>query len=88
VKSELGEYFESHGVTKMELFYNQRRRHSALGQMSPAAFERGASKREWTPWKPAFPTALTPLHVLRDRRTTAFPRMSRALEWTAAVGEA
>ena len=46
VKSELGEHFESHGVAKMEVFdyievfYNQRRRHSTLGQISPAAFER------------------------------------------------
>ena len=46
VKSELGEHFESHGDAKMELFdyievfYNQRRRHSTLGQISPAAFER------------------------------------------------
>ena len=48
VKSELGEHFESNGVAKMELFdyievfYNQRRRHSTLGQISPAAFERRA----------------------------------------------
>ncbi len=48
VKSELGEHFESHGDAKMELFdyievfYNQRRRHSTLGQISPAAFERRA----------------------------------------------
>lgn len=46
VKSELGERFESHGEAKMELFdyievfYNQRRRHSTLGQVSPAAFEK------------------------------------------------
>jgi transposase InsO family protein len=46
VKSELGERFESHGEAKMELFdyievfYNQRRRHSTLGQISPAAYER------------------------------------------------
>ena len=46
VKSELGEHFESHGVAKMELFdyievfYNQRRRHSTLGQISPAEYER------------------------------------------------
>jgi putative transposase len=46
VKSELGEHFDSHGDAKMELFdyievfYNQRRRHSTLGQISPAAFER------------------------------------------------
>ena len=46
VKSELGERFESHGEAKMklfdyiEVFYNQRRRHSTLGQISPAAYER------------------------------------------------
>lgn len=50
VKSELGEYFDSNGDAKMELFdyievfYNQRRRHSTLGQMSPAAFERRAAQ--------------------------------------------
>ena len=49
VKSELREHFESHGDAKMELFdyievfYNQRRRHSTLGQISPAAFERRAA---------------------------------------------
>lgn len=46
VKSELSERFDSHGEAKMELFdyievfYNQRRRHSTLGQISPAAFEK------------------------------------------------
>ena len=46
VKSELREHFDSNGEAKMELFdyievfYNQRRRHSTLGQISPAAFER------------------------------------------------
>jgi putative transposase len=50
VKSELGEHFESHGMAKMEVFdyievfYNQRRRHSTLGQISPAVFERRALK--------------------------------------------
>jgi len=49
VKSELGEHFDSHGDAKMELFdyievfYNQRRRHSTLGQVSPAALERRAA---------------------------------------------
>jgi transposase InsO family protein len=49
IKSELGEHFDSHGHAKMELFdyievfYNQRRRHSTLGQISPAAFERQAT---------------------------------------------
>jgi transposase InsO family protein len=46
VKSELADRFASFGDAKMELFdyievfYNQRRRHSTLGQISPAAFER------------------------------------------------
>jgi putative transposase len=46
VKSEIGEWFASHGDAKAELFdyievfYNQRRRHSAAGRMSPAAYER------------------------------------------------
>ena len=46
VKSELGERFDSYGEAKMELFdyievfYNQRRRHSSAGRISPAAFER------------------------------------------------
>ena len=46
VKLELGEHFASCGEAKMELFdyievfYNQRRRHSTLGQISPAEFER------------------------------------------------
>jgi putative transposase len=49
VKSELGEHFDSHAAAKAELFdyievfYNQRRRHSTLGQISPAAFERRAA---------------------------------------------
>jgi transposase InsO family protein len=46
VKSEIGEWFASHGDAKadlfdyIEVFYNQRRRHSAAGRMSPAAYER------------------------------------------------
>ena len=46
LKSELADRFDSFGEAKMELFdyievfYNQRRRHSTLGQISPAAFER------------------------------------------------
>ena len=48
VKSELGEHFDSHSEAKMklfdfiEVFYNQKRRHSTLGQISPAEFERRA----------------------------------------------
>ena len=50
VKSELAERFDSFGEAKMELFdylevfYNQRRRHSTLGQISPAVFERRAAQ--------------------------------------------
>jgi putative transposase len=46
VKSELGEQFDSDGDARImlfeyiEAFYNQRRRHSTLGQISPAAYER------------------------------------------------
>lgn len=46
VKNEVGERYESHGAAKgqlfdyIEVFYNQRRRHSSAGRMSPAAFER------------------------------------------------
>jgi transposase InsO family protein len=49
VKTELREHFDSCGEAKRELFdyievfYNQRRRHSTLGQISPAAFERQAT---------------------------------------------
>jgi transposase InsO family protein len=49
VKSELADRFDSFGAAKMELFdyievfYNQRRLHSTLGQISPAAFERRAA---------------------------------------------
>ena len=49
VKSELRDRFDSCGEAKMELFdcievfYNQRRRHSTLGQqISPAALKRRA----------------------------------------------
>jgi putative transposase len=46
VKMEVVDRFESCGVAKMELFdyievfYNQRRRHSTIGYVSPAQFER------------------------------------------------
>jgi putative transposase len=45
LKSELGERFETHAAAKdqlfdyIEVFYNQQRRHSALGYVSPAEFE-------------------------------------------------
>ena len=46
VKREEAERFPSYSEAKMalfdyiEVFYNQRRRHSTLGNISPAAFER------------------------------------------------
>jgi len=46
VKSELDEHFDSTGIAKeqlfdyIEVFYNQQRRHSSLGFVSPAAYER------------------------------------------------
>jgi len=49
LKTELRERFASCGEAKMELFdyievfYNQRRRHSTLGLISPAAYERQAA---------------------------------------------
>ncbi len=48
VKNELADQFASNADAKMELFdyievfYNQRRRHSTVGRISPAAFERQA----------------------------------------------
>jgi transposase InsO family protein len=51
VKSEAGERFESYAHAKealfdyIEVFYNQRRRHSTLGQISPAEFEKRAARR-------------------------------------------
>lgn len=49
MKREETERFPSYGDAKMalfgyiEVFYNQRRRHSTLGLISPAAFERQAA---------------------------------------------
>lgn len=49
LKTELGESFESHADAKrklfeyIEIFYNQKRRHSSIGFVSPAEFERRAT---------------------------------------------
>jgi putative transposase len=48
LKFEVGEHFETAGHAKREIFdfierfYNQKRRHSTVGNISPAAFERQA----------------------------------------------
>ena len=55
VKTELGEHFEAYGIVKaqlfeyIEVFYNQRRRHSTVGLISPAAFERRAAAEGMDP---------------------------------------
>jgi transposase InsO family protein len=52
LKTELGESFEGHADAKrklfdyIEIFYNQKRRHSSLGYVSPAEFERTQSIQE------------------------------------------
>jgi putative transposase len=50
VKAELADRFDNGGDAKIalfdyiEVFYNQRRRHSTLGQISPAAYEKRANE--------------------------------------------
>jgi len=92
VKRELGEHFDRGDHARhqlfdfIEVFYNQQRRHSTLGQISPAAFERQAAagavdantastsdleNRK----KPRFPTASTAVIVLYNspKATTITP---------------
>jgi transposase InsO family protein len=51
-KFECGEVFDTHATAKekvfdyIEAFYNPQRRHSAIGYMSPAGFERAARERQ------------------------------------------
>jgi putative transposase len=51
LKAELGERFETNAAAKeqlfdyIEVFYNQQRRHSAIGYVSPAEFERASRLR-------------------------------------------
>lgn len=52
LKAELGARFDNHGHAKdqlfdyIEVFYNQQRRHSAIGYISPAEYERAAAMRQ------------------------------------------
>ena len=81
VKSELADRFDTYGDAKMELFEyievfdNQRRRHSTLGQISPAAFERRANEEGAEPVENrqgrGFPQAPHPLSFsMRKEQTT------------------
>ena len=81
VKSETADRFASCGEAKMELFdyievfYNHRRRHSTLGQISPAEFERRKSEEGMDPMENrierGFPQAPHPPSVsMNDDKTT------------------
>jgi putative transposase len=80
VKSELADRFDTFGNAKMELFdyievfYNQRRRHSTLGQISPAAFERRANEEGVDPMENrperGFPQAPHPSSFSMKKETT------------------
>src|SRR5207248_7402885 len=82
VKNEMADRFGSCGEAKMELCdyievcYNQRRRHSTLGQVSPAEFERRKNEEGVDPMENckerSFPQAPHPYIFSRDeeRRTT------------------
>ena len=78
VKSETADRFASCGEAKMELFdyievfYNQRRRHSTLGQISPADIratpERRGHGSYGKPPRTRFPTGSTPIVFINERR--------------------
>src|SRR5947207_5084542 len=81
VKSEVADRFESCGEAKMELFdyievfYNQRRRHSTIGQISPAEFERRKNEEGMNPMETrterGFPQAPHPSsRSLKEEETT------------------
>ncbi len=87
VKSETADRFASCGEAKMELFdyievfYNQRRRHSTLGQISPAEFERRKNEEGVDPMENrterGFPQAPHPLSLsLTEEKTTKNDQLS------------
>jgi transposase InsO family protein len=77
VKTEVADRFESCGEAKMQLFdyievfYNQRRRHSTIGYVSPAAFERdtAAHRREATRVNEAVAGGILQPRPTDDRRS-------------------
>ena len=90
VKSELGEQFGSHGEAKAELFdyievfYNQRRRHSTLGQISPAEFERRRNEEGMDPMETrqerGFPQAPHPSsRSMKEDKTTKTDQLSETV---------
>src|SRR5688572_8923223 len=73
VKTELADRFESCGEAKMQLFdylevfYNQRRRHSTIGYVSPAVFE---GDRRWQVHRVVLAGIHTPTSRLTGGRRT------------------
>ena len=90
VKREEAECFSSYGDARMplfdyiEVFYNQRRRHSTLGRISPAAFER-RTRRLSVDWR-ALGSCCESRTVLdgyaTERLSTFFDRSRRLSEPT------
>lgn len=87
VKSETADRFASCGDAKMELFdyievfYNQRRRHSTLGQISPAEFERRKNAEGMDPMENrterGFPQAPHPSSLsMKEEQTTNTDQLS------------
>ena len=76
VKSEVADRLESCGAAKMEVFdyievfSTQRRRHSTLGQISPAAFERTTGVDAGIP----VDAQNAPTRDLENRTTRGFPQ--------------
>jgi len=88
VKTEEADRFESYAHAKealfdyIEVFYNQRRRHSTLGQISPAEFERRANREGVDPMENrrerGFPQAPHPSSLtLKEQKTTKNDRLSQ-----------
>jgi putative transposase len=90
VKSELAHRFDTYGDAKMELFdyievfYNRRRRHSTLGQISPAEFERRRNEEGVDPMENrtglGFPQAPHPSPLsMRKEQTTKNDQLSETV---------